>query len=128
MDGTQMTLIGALLAEWAFILLGPEGASAVKSSVADRGNGVRPGGAVTEGAADAQYSAIMLVDLLVSQFTSRMNLVQRLELLSYWNRLDHDLLKHLLSLPRTGELRNQLSWKRDVVCTLIKRIKRGPLK
>lgn len=128
MDGTQMTLIGALLAEWAFILLGPEGGSAVKSSIADRGNSVRPGGAATEGTADAQYSAIMLVDLLVSQFTSRTNLVQRLELLSYWNRLDHDLLKHLLSLPRAGELRNQLSWKRDVVCTLIKRIKRGPLK
>jgi hypothetical protein len=126
MGGTRMTLIGALLAEWAFILLGPQGASSVDKSSAPGGNGARTGGVSVGRASNALYSASMLFDLMAWQFASRMNASQRLELLKYWYKLDHDLLKYLVSLPYASGLRSQLSWKRDVVRQLITRIKNQP--
>jgi len=113
MGGTRMTLIGALLAEWAFILLGPAEASAAR-------------GAPPEGAPDAQHSPAGLFDLLVTQFASRTNQSQRLELLKYWNRLNHDLLKYQVRLPAASGLRSQLDWKRELVGRLIARVKRAP--
>jgi hypothetical protein len=127
MGGTRMTLTGALLAEWAFILLGPKGASTADKSFAPGENGAWTGGVSVERAPNAQYSASMLFDLMVWQFASKTNSSQRLELLKYWYQLDHDLLKYLGSLPFASGLRSQLSWKRDVVRQLITRIKNQPL-
>jgi hypothetical protein len=106
MGGTRMTLIGALLAEWTFILLGPGDAAAADD--------------------DTPCSPEGLFDLLVGQFASRTNLSQRLELLKYWNTLNHDLLKYQVRLPAASSLRGQLSWKRTLVGRLITQIKHAP--
>lgn len=124
MGGTQMTLIGALLAEWTFILRGPRDASPVDASVPPGGNGSQPAG-VTEDVPHNEFSAAMLCDLLIQQFASRTDLTQRLELLAYWNRLNHDLLKFLGSLSYASELRIELSWKRNLVGQLITQFKRA---
>jgi hypothetical protein len=123
MSDTQMTLIGALLAEWAFILLGPAGAVPADGSGAPGGDGGRALVVPAEGARDEPSSAVMVFDLLIRQFASRTNLAQRLELLKYWNSLDHDLLRYLVALPAASALRNQVSWKRELVRKLITRIK-----
>jgi hypothetical protein len=107
MGGTRMTLIGALLAEWTFILLGP-------------------GGAPAEKADDAPFSPEGLFDLLVRQFASGTSPSQRLELLKYWDRLSQDLLKYQVRLPAASTLRGQLSWKRGLVGRLIAQVKRAP--
>jgi hypothetical protein len=106
MGGTRMTLIGALLAEWTFILLGPGDAPAADD--------------------DTPCSPEGLFDLLVGQFAARTNLSQRLELLKYWNTLNHDLLKYQVRLPAASTLRGQLSWKRTLVGRLITQIKHAP--
>jgi hypothetical protein len=123
MGGTQMTLIGALLAEWAFILLGPKAASSGDKLAPPAGNGVWPVNGPTEGSADVEYSGATLFNLLIRQFASRTDLSQRLELLKFWNMVDHDLLRYLASLPYASELRNQLGWKRNLVRQLITRFK-----
>ncbi|MFL6255024.1 MAG: hypothetical protein ACJ74T_08365 [Pyrinomonadaceae bacterium] len=115
MGGTRMTLIGALLAEWAFILLGPKDTPSADDSDAPSEDGVS-----AEGAPTTQYSAAMLFDLLVWQFTSRTNPSQRLELLKYWNKLNSDLLKY------ASGLRGQFGWKRELVGELITRVKSTP--
>ncbi|HKG23700.1 MAG TPA: hypothetical protein VKC34_17490, partial [Blastocatellia bacterium] len=100
--GTQMTLTGALLAEWTFILIGP------REPPADDGG---------------EFSA-ELSDLLIRQFVSRTDLAQRLELLTYWNRLSNDLLKFAGNLPYASELRKELGWKRKLVGRLITKFKK----
>lgn len=100
--GTQMTLTGALLAEWTFILIGPG------EPPADDGG---------------EFSA-ELSDLLIKQFVSRTDLAQRLELLTYWNRLSNDLLKFAGNLPYASELRKELGWKRKLVGRLITKFKK----
>jgi hypothetical protein len=102
MGGTRMTLIGALLAEWTFILLGPR-----DSAPAD----------------ENEFSARMLCDLLIRQFASRTDLTQRLELLAYLNRLNHDLLKFLGALSYASELRKEIAWKRNLVSRIITQFK-----
>lgn len=126
MGGTQMTLVGALLAEWTFILLGPEAASPTGEPAQSGANDIRPDGDLAQ-IPEPELSARTLHDLLLGQFASRMNLSQRLELLKYWNELNHDLLKYLGALPRTSELRRQLSWKRESVRRLITHLKNAPL-
>jgi hypothetical protein len=126
MGGTRMTLIGALLAEWAFILLGPADASPADAPAAPGENGARLADVSAEAAYDARCSPATLFDLLVWQFASRTNLSQRLELLKYWNKLNHDLLKYQVRLPTASGLRGQLSWKRELVGKLITQIKSAP--
>lgn len=122
--GTQITLIGALLAEWSFILLGPDATLQVDYSLPQMENQVRPELA-SKGIPPPEYSASFLFNLLFQQFASRTDLTQRLELLKYWNRLDHDLLKFLGSLSSTSELRKELTWKRKLVRQLVTEIKKA---
>jgi hypothetical protein len=124
MGNTQMTLIGALLAEWTFILLGQRDPSPVEMSGAPRGSGAPQAGGTADDPHN-EFSAAMLYDLLIQQFASRTDLTQRLELLTYWNRLNHDLLKFLGALPYANELRKELSWKRNLVGQLIAQFKRA---
>lgn len=120
MGGTQMTLIGALLTEWTFILLGPRDPSPVGASAPPRES---EAAGKTEDVPDNGFAAAMLFDLLIRQFASGTDQIQRLELLAYWNRLNHDLLKFLGSLPYASELRKELSWKRNLVSRLITQFK-----
>lgn len=126
MGGTQMTLIGALLAEWAFILIGPGGTSHAGEPGTSAGSGAGSDGGSAQ-TPDTELSAPMLLDLLIGQFASKINFSQRLELLKYWNELNHDLLKCLGMLPRMSELRSQLGWKRELVRRLITQLKNAAL-
>lgn len=120
--GNQMALIGALLAEWSFILLGqsatPQAESPIPSGEPEAGP------AAAEEVPETGYSAASLCKLLFQQFASRTDLTQRLELLKYWNRLDHDLLKFLSSLSSSSRQRKELTWKRKLVRELVTEIKR----
>ena len=123
MGSTQMTLIGALLAEWAFILLGSGGAAAPGKSDGQARNGHGPGGEPAEAGADAEYPAATLFDLLVIKFTSGTSLPQRLELLKYLNKLNYDLIRYMGASPPMSELKVQLKWKQELVGQLISRVK-----
>ncbi len=122
--GTQMTLIGALLAEWTFILLGPRDSPPVEISVPPGENGTQAAGAAAD-VTQNEFSAAMLCDLLIQQFASRTDLTQRLALLTYWNRLNHDLLIFFGGLPYKSELRKEIRWKRDLVGQLITQFKKA---
>lgn len=122
MGGSQMTLIGALLAEWTFILRAPRDPSPVDTSAPPERSEAQASG-TTEDSSRNEFSAAMLCDLLIRQFASRTDQTQRLELLAYWNRLNHDLLKFLGALPYASELRKELSWKRKLVGQLITQFK-----
>jgi hypothetical protein len=103
--GTQMTLIGALLAEWSFILLGDKTTHRFESP---------------------EYSAASLFKLLFRQFASRTDLSQRLELLKFWNLLEHDLLAAAAEFSVSNTSRQELQWKRLLVRELIKELKAVP--
>jgi hypothetical protein len=98
--GTRMTLIGGLLAEWAFILLGP---------------------------GTAELSSQSLFHVLLRQFVSRIDLKQRLDLLKYWNKLHHELFKLSKSPLQSSHLREELEWKRNLVRRLTETIKNREL-
>jgi hypothetical protein len=100
--GTRMTLIGGLLAEWTFILLGP-------------------------GDATTELSGQSLFHVLLRQFVSRIDLRQRLDLLKYWNQLHHELFRLSASPLQTSHLRQELEWKRDLVRQLTEVIKNPKL-
>ena len=110
--GTRMTLIGGLLAEWSFIVLGPNNST--------RWNGdtiVKP----TDAGAELTPSA--LFHLLLRQFLGRLDFKQQLELLKYWNRLYYSLFNLSVSPLQSTQLQEELSWKRDLVWALIEAIK-----
>jgi hypothetical protein len=100
--GTRMTLIGGLLAEWTFILLGP-------------------------GDATAEVSCQSLFHVLLRQFVSRIDLKQRLDLLKYWNQLHHELFRLSVSPLQSSHLRQELEWKRNLVRRLTEVIKNPKL-
>lgn len=122
MGSTQMTLIGALLAEWAFILLGSGDVSRLDNSTQPAANSPESFGEPGRGVAGFEYSAATMFDLLVTKFVAGTNLSQRLELLKYWNKLNRDLIRYLGRLPSADELRSQLNWKRELVAHLITRV------
>jgi hypothetical protein len=102
--GTQMTLIGALLAEWAFILLGANAADTAEAS---------------------EYSAAFLFNALFRQFASRINLSQKLELLKFWNGLQRDLIMASGQFSVSKPMREELRWKAKLVRLLISEIKKA---
>lgn len=123
MGGTRMTLIGALLGEWTFILLGPrDPAHAVAATTAPGRREARTG-VGTAGETSNGFSAATLHDLLIRQFACRTDSTQRVELLKYWNRLNQDMLKFLNSLSSTSELRKGVIWKRELIGRLITQFK-----
>jgi hypothetical protein len=121
MGGTHMTLIAALLAEWSFIICGPDLTQLSRFSVANPGPERLIG--EEDGNVKPPLTASFLFDLLFEEFASRTSLNQQLELLKYWNRLDFDLLRLLGSLPPGSPLRGQLSWKHKSVGELMERIR-----
>jgi hypothetical protein len=116
-DGTRIDLIGILLAEWSFILLGTP---SVPKVPARNGKGDQP-------AEEAKNcTASEMFELLLKQFLSRLDLQQRLELLKYWTQFDSALLifGHSHSIPI--EQRNEMKWKRALVQRLIRELQLTP--
>ena len=120
--GNRMILIGALLAEWSFILLGTPAAREADPSDSQNQTQVSQ---ASEGPVN-EWSAEHLFELLLRQFTSRIDLTQRLDLLKFWNQLDHDLFRFRSSSSKNPELCEELTWKRNLVRRLIAEIKHAP--
>ena len=116
------TLIADLLAEWSFILLGPNAGSGSNfdSGPAQASDSIAYG-ANHSAPLESELDPLMLLDLLLEQISSRVNIFQRSELLSYWNELDRDLLKLITSYLRPNDQQRELMWKRDCVRKLTKR-------
>lgn len=113
-DETRITLIGILLAEWSFILLGTPSAPQTPA---------RNGKEDQRQDEAENCTASQMFDLLVKQFLSRLNLQQRLELLKYWTQFDSALLMFgdLRSIPI--EQRNEMKWKKALIQRLIRELK-----
>lgn len=113
-DGTRIDLIGILLAEWSFILLGTPSAPQTphRNGKEDQPN------------EEAQNcTASQMFDLLLKQFLSRLDLQQRLDLLKFWTQFDSALLLfgHSHSIP--NEQRNEMKGKRALVQRLIRELR-----
>jgi hypothetical protein len=114
---TRITLIGLLLVEWSFILLGTPN---VPQSPAQNQKGLQHQD-------EAQNcTASQMFDLLVKQFLSRLDLQQRLELLKYWTQYDSALLILGSSPAIPLEKRYEWKWKRALVQQLIRELKLIP--
>lgn len=116
-DGTRIDLIGILLAEWSFILLGTPSTppTSAKNGKEDEPND------------EAQNcTASQMFDLLVKQFLSRLDVQQRLELLKYWTHYDSALLIFSSSPAIPIEQRNEWKWKKALLQRLIRELKLIP--
>jgi hypothetical protein len=124
--GSRMTLVGALLAEWSFILLGPADLAQADSSGAESETEITTEDSESKPTA-VNWSAADLFDLLLRQFVSQVDLYQRWEIVSYWKELEHELSKFRGLSSHGTELRDELTWKRTLVRGLITEIKKTPL-
>ncbi len=113
-DGTRIDLIGILLAEWSFILLGTP---SVPQSSPGNGKDDLPNNETQN------FTASQMFDLLLKQFLSRLDSQQRLELLKYWTQLDSALFKFGHSHSITDEQRTEMKWKRVLVQRLVRELK-----
>lgn len=123
--GSRMTLVGALLAEWSFILLGPADLAQADSSCAQSETEITTEDSESEPTA-VNWSAADLFNLLLRQFISQIDWSQRLELLSYWKELEHELFRFRGLPSHSTELRDDLTWKSKLVHRLITEIKKTP--
>jgi hypothetical protein len=116
-DGTRIDLIGILLAEWSFILLGTPSTpqTSAKNGKEDEPNG------------EAQNcTASEMFDLLLKQFLGRLDSQQRLELLKYWTQYESALLIFGSSYGVPTEQRNEFKWKKALIQRLIRELKLIP--
>lgn len=113
-DGTRIDLIGILLAEWSFILLGTP---SLPQTPARNGKEDQRQGEVEN------CTASQMLDLLLKQFLGRLDSRQRLELLKYWTQLDSALFQFGHSHSIASEQRDEMKWKRALVQRLIRELK-----
>jgi hypothetical protein len=110
-EGLGVTL-GALLAEWAVILLGAD---------------VAPGGRDGRGerdSADPPADAVAVFDLLLRKVIAATTRARQDELIACWSNLADYFLWHLTALgTQSGEPRRRLSRRRNWVRYLVKRFK-----
>ncbi len=112
-DGTRIDLIGILLAEWSFILLGtPSAPTPARNGKEDRPNDE-----------PQNCTASQMFELLLKQFLGRLDSLQRLELLKYWTQLDSALFHFGHSHSIANEQRTEVKWKRALVQRLIRELK-----
>jgi hypothetical protein len=113
-DGTRIDLIGILLAEWSFILLGTPSTPQTPA---------RNGKEDLRQSEVENCTASQMLDLLLKQFLGRLDSPQRLELLKYWTQLDSALFHFGHSHSIADEQRNEMKWKRVLVQQLIRELK-----
>lgn len=121
-------LIAALLAQWTFILLGPDAAGYRSLAV---GASVQPSNRTSSEdehceASESHLDPDLLLDLLIEQIRLRIDVFQRSELLKYWNKLDRDLLRLITSHLRPNDQQKELMWKRNCVQELTRRFQGQP--
>jgi hypothetical protein len=116
-EGTRIDLLGILLAEWSFILLGTP---SIPQTSARNGKEDEPNG-------EAQNcTASEMFDLLLKQFLGRLDSQQRLELLKYWTQYESALLILGSSHGVPNEQRNEFKWKKALIQRLIRELKLIP--
>lgn len=104
--------LGALLAEWAVILLGADVAAGERD-----GRGARP-------PADPPGDAVAVFDLLLKKVIAVTTHAQQNELIACWSNLADYFLWHLTTLGvQSGEPRRLLSRRRNWVRYVVKRFK-----
>lgn len=116
-DGSRITLIAVLLAEWSFILLGTPSVPrkpAKNGKESQRNDGVE------------NCTAPQMFALLLKQFLSRLDSQQHLELLKYWTELNSALFIAGHSHSLDNDLRNEMKWKNPLVQRLIRELQLTP--
>ena len=110
--GTRITLVGILLAEWSFILLGTPSVSTSKN-----------GKEAPRRESSESWSASQTFKVLVKQFFDQLDPRQELELLKCWTELQGTLFKlgnsHLLDDNEYKELK----WKSALIERLISELR-----
>jgi hypothetical protein len=110
--GTRITLIGILLAEWSFILLGTPSVSTSKN-----------GKELPRRESSENWSASQTFKVLVKQFFDQLDPRQELELLKCWTELEGALFKlgnsHLIDDDEYKELK----WKSALIQRLISELR-----
>lgn len=115
-DYSPATFVSEFVAEWSFVLQGPDGA-------AWRGAGARE-----QAAAGARLTAAAVREIMIEQVVRAADREQRNEMLLYWEEV-RDFLGFVID--RRGYLEYLLDreeqkvvrWKRELVCSLIKRFR-----
>jgi hypothetical protein len=97
-------LVGALIAEWYFILKGPDG---------------KPGGS-----SDSEISADSLLSMLLKQVRIASDDWQRREMIKYWERLSEEMSIFIRS-SRYYDMRTQFIWRKNRLWELASAIKRS---
>lgn len=110
--GTRITLIGILLAEWSFILLGTPGVSTGKN-----------GKETPRRESSENWSASQTFKVLVKQFFDRLDPRQELELLKCWTELDGALFKLGNSHLIDDDQYKELEWKSELIQRLISELR-----
>ena len=111
--GTRITLIGILLAEWTFILLGQPGASQTNVNKKEEPRREAPD----------SWSTSQTFAVLVKQFFDRLDPRQELELLKCWTQYEHALFifgnSHLID----DDEHKENEWKSALVQRLISELR-----
>lgn len=110
--GTRITLIGILLAEWSFILLGTP-------STATNKNGKE----VPRRESSENWSASQTFKVLVKQFFDQLDPRQELELLKCWTELEGALFKLANSHLIDDDEYKELKWKSALIQRLISELR-----
>jgi hypothetical protein len=122
LDQNPNRLAGALIAEWTFILLGPDQPVEVVPVVATnhlhQSNDVWPD--MAAGSAPA-YTAGVLFNVLLRQVALIADNEQKEELIRYWRQLEKDMRKLIQSPKCALDQKQQLKWKRNRIPELIER-------
>lgn len=111
--GTRITLIGILLAEWSFILLGTPSVSQTSKNEKEAPRKESSG----------SWSASQTFGVLVKQFFDQLDPRQELELLKCWTELEGALFKLGNSHLIDDEAYKELKWKSALIQRLISELK-----
>lgn len=117
-------LIGALIAEWYFILLGPPEKALVAANPDNRSEAGKEADAIIK-TDDAQtgLDATTLSNILLKQVTQVADKDQQKELFDYWEKFRRDLRELILMAKLSSDLRPQLIWRNNRLWELIKTAK-----
>lgn len=110
--GTRITLIGILLAEWSFILLGTPSVSTSKN-----------GKEAPRQESSENWSASQTFKVLVKQFFDQLDQRQELELLKCWTELEGALFKFGNSHLVDDDEYKELKWKSALIQRLISELR-----
>ncbi len=118
-------LVGALIAEWFFILMGPDKKTALYSSGANNGKSIAERSEQrSTGDADTKIDADSLVAILMRQVSLNSDKAQRKEMVEYWEQLRIDLSFLIRFSEYSLDMRAQFIWRNNRLWELISAVKK----